>query len=159
MLPINTLSKLTILLKLGSTEVTGLSDTDVTCSVVKADGSLSSLFMVGNFVELNPVSSPGLYLVTIPASVLNQSGNISFTFYNVTPGTFDSITLEQDVGLSQSDLIKIRKYLLNNEVVDQQNGLLNILDDNGVDIFLSYYLQDEQTKPSIYNIRRKILKT
>lgn len=159
MLPIDTLSTFTILLKLGSTEVTGLVDTDITCSVVKADGSLTALSMIGNFIELNAVSSPGLYLVTIPASVLNQPGYISFTFYNVTPGTFDSVTVEQDVGLSQTDLIKIRKYLLNNEIVDQQNGLLNIMDDNGIDIFLSYYLQDEQTKPSIYNIRRRILKT
>lgn len=159
MLPIDTLSTFTILLKLGSTEVTGLVDTDITCSVVKADGSLASLSMVGNFVELNALSSPGLYLITVPAAVLNQPGYISFTFYNVTPGTFDSVTVEQDVGLSQTDLIKIRKYLLNNEIVDQQNGLLNIMDDNGIDIYLSYYLQDEQTKPSIYNIRRKILKT
>lgn len=159
MLPINTLSNLSILLKLGSSEVTGLVDTDITCSVVKADGSLTALSMIGNFIELNAVSSPGLYLVTIPASILNQAGKISFTFYNVTPGTFDSITIDEDVGISQIELINIRKYLLNNEVVDQQNGLLNIMDDNGIDIFLSYYLQDEQTKPSIYNIRRRILKT
>lgn len=156
MLAISTTNKITVLIKLGVVGVTGLTDADIICTLVKSDGTNSILSLTGIISEVDSVNSPGLYLVAIPSTAVSISGPISLTFVNVTPGTFDSFSYTNEVGISANDFISIRKYLLNNEIVDQTNGLLKIMDDNGVDVFLSYYLQDEQSKPSIFNIRRKI---
>ena len=158
MIPLNTQTKITVLIKLGSTEITGLTASSIACTLVKGDGTSSVFNLTGNISEINSLTAPGLYLITLPASILNIAGPTSLSFYNTSPGTLNSFTYSNEVGISAQDFVTIKKYLINNEVIDQTNGLLNIMDDNGTDILMSYYLQDEQTMPSIYNIRRKIRK-
>ena len=147
------------MVKLAGVEVTGLVAADFRCRLTKSDGVTSAFSLVGNISEIDSVNAPGLYLITLPSLVLDKSGYLSVAFYNVTPGDFDSFLFESEVGVSAQDFITIRKYLINNEIVDQPSGVLRIMDDNGIDTFMSYYLQDEQTQPSVYNIRRKIRKS
>lgn len=159
MIPLSTQTKITILVKLSGVEVTGLVAGDFICKLTKSDGVSTTFSLSGNISEIDSVNAPGLYLITLPASILDKSGYLSIGFYNVVAATFDSFLFESEVGVSAQDFITIRKYLINNEIVDQPSGVLRIMDDNGTDTFMSYYLQDEQTKPSVYNIRRKIRKS
>jgi len=159
MIPLNTQTKITILVKSGATPITGLTAANISATLTKGSGVSTTFSLVGNISEINSVTAPGLYLITLPASILDIPGYLSMAFYNVTPGTFDPFLFQSEVGVSAQDFITIRKYLINNEIVDQPSGVLKIMDDNGTDVLMSYYLQDEQTNPSIYNIRRKIRKT
>lgn len=152
-------TKITILIKKNDLGVTGLVPTDFICSVVKADGTKSTYNLTGNISEIDSVNCPGLYLVTLQSTILDQSGKVSVLFFNSTPTTFDSYLYTDEIGISGTDFLQLKKFLINNQVVDQSTGTLNILDDNNSSVFMSYYLQDEQTLPSIFNIRRRIRKS
>lgn len=152
-------TKITILLKKNGLGVIGLLSTDFICSVVKADGTKSTYNLTGNISEIDSINCPGLYLITLQSTILDQSGKLSVLFFNSTPSTFDSYLYNDDIGISGGDFLQLKKFLINNQVIDQSAGTLNILDDNNSTIFMSYYLQDEQTLPSIFNIRRRIRKS
>lgn len=80
-------------------------------------------------------------------------------FYPVAPTTFNSQIYHDEVGISATDFTLIKKVLVNNQVIDAENGLLRIYDDNATDVILEYYLQNGSTNKSIFDIRRKIRKS
>jgi len=159
MISLNTAQKILVELNKSGAPVLGVLSSDILSSkisVTKADGTITD-FTVTDWTQIDPVKAPGLYSFTAPQVVLNKVGS---TVFSLVPAAtvFDTKNLFMEVGISSSDFVLIKKALLNNQVIDQQAGLLNIYDDNGIDVALSYYLQDEQTSPSIFNIRRKIRK-
>lgn len=109
--------------------------------------------------EIDSTNTPGLYLITLPASILDQTGQLSVAFYPVAPTTFNSQIYHDEVGISATDFTLIKKVLVNNQVIDAENGLLRIYDDNATDVILEYYLQNGSTNKSIFDIRRKIRKS
>lgn len=144
------------------TPVTGVLPADVKNAmayVTKGDGSTTMIPLTSqNFFEIDSVNQPGIYQLLVTAPFLNILGKISIVLYPAVGSTFLTKVLFEDVGTSLSDITLIKKFLYNNEVVDQGNAILRLYDDNGIDILAEWYLQDESTGKSIFNIRRKIRK-
>jgi len=142
--------------------VTGITSANIqggSAYIVKADGTTASVVLSGaNLFEVDSVNQPGIYQFLIPGSVLNVIGKLSIAFYPSIGATFITKVIIEEVGVSISDFALMRKILTNNEVVDQPNGLLRLYDDNGIDVVAEWYLQDDSSTKSIYNIRRKIRK-
>ncbi len=157
-----TTTKVTILiLSPANAPVTALTPASFTSSsayVTKADGTTTSYSLTGKLSEIDSVNSPGLYLLTIPSTVLDIVGFVSVTLSPAVPGTFVPAIYKDDVGISGVDMDLIRKVLLNNERINQDSATLQILDDNGVDVVLEYYLTDNVGQKSIFNIRNKVKK-
>ncbi len=104
------------------------------------------------------MNAPGLYLLTIPSTVLDIAGFVSVSLSPAIPGTFIPVLYKDEIGISGGQLELIRKVLLNNERINQEAATLQILDDNGVDVVLEYYLTDNVGQKSIFNIRNKVKK-
>lgn len=154
----STQTKITVLIQNAGLPVAGLTNSNVACKVVKADGTAVTLNLSGLISEIDPATAPGLYLVTLPASILDQIGKISVTFYPVAPTVFLAQSYQDEVGISANDFSLIKKILVNNQIIDESAGLLRIYDDDGVTVALEYYLQNQASNKSIYDIRRKIRK-
>lgn len=158
----STTTKITVLiLSPSNVPVTALTPASFTSSsayVIKADGTSTSYSLTGNISEIDAVNSPGLYLLTIPATVLDIVGFVSVSLSPAIPGTFIPAIYKDEIGISGGQLELIRKVLLNNERINQESATLQILDDNGIDIALEYYLTDEVGGKSIFNIRNKVKK-
>jgi len=142
--------------------VTGITSANIqggSAYFTKADGTTASVVLSGaNLFEIDSVNQPGIYQFLIPGSVLNVIGKLSIAFYPAIGATFIAKVIIEEVGVSISDLALMRKILTNNEVIDQPNGLLRLYDDNGIDVVAEWYLQDDSSSKSIYNIRKKLRK-
>lgn len=158
----STTTKVTILiLSPSNVPVTALTPASFTSSsayVIRADGTSTSYSLTGNISEIDAVNSPGLYLLTIPSTVLDIVGFVSVSLSPAIPGTFIPVIYKDEIGISGGQLELIRKMILNNQKINQESATLQILDDNGVDIALEYYLTDDVGGKSIFNIRNKVKK-
>ena len=156
----NSVNRLPLIITKNGVAVTGLLSTDflnASIQVIKSDGTKSLVPLVDsgigkNLFEIDSINSPGLYHVLVLAPITSLTGSFQ---YSIVPAAtlFDSKVFLNEVS---SDLV--RKLLTNNESLDQSNGVLTIYDDNGIDPLYQWYLQDSNSTPSIFNIRRKIVK-
>lgn len=109
----STTTKVTVLiLSPSNVPVTALVPASFTSSsayVIKADGTSTSYSLTGNISEIDAVNSPGLYLLTIPATVLDIVGFVSVSLSPAIPGTFIPVIYKDEVGISGVDMELIRK--------------------------------------------------
>lgn len=141
--------------------LTGLVPASFTSSsayVTKSNGTTVSYTLTGKLLEVDSVNAPGLYLLTIPSTVLDIAGFVSVSLSPAIPGTFIPVLYKDEISVAASDMELIRKMLLNNQRINQESATLQILDDNGVDVVLEYYLTDNVGQKSIFNIRNKVKK-
>ena len=151
-----------ISLKDGSGDVPSILPADIlntTAVFMKADGTIATLVLTGsNWIEVDPVNRPGLYKLIIPSTIPSQYGKLQISLWPATPADFFSVQITEEVGIGLDKFATAIKLITNNEVVDQGTGILTVYDDDTTTVLAQYYLQDEFLKPSLYNIRRKILK-
>lgn len=108
------------------TALTPASFTSSSAYVIKADGTSTSYSLTGNISEIDAVNSPGLYLLTIPSTVLDIVGFVSVSLSPAIPGTFIPVIYKDEIGISGGQLELIRKMILNNQKINQESATLQI---------------------------------
>mgnify|MGYP001255476547 CR=1 FL=1 len=145
------------LVNLMNVPTTGIRPSDIfngSAQIIKADGTtqLLSLVFNTNWFEIDSVQSPGIYHIRLPSSATNVLGPIQVTLYPAMSSFTDTFYSD----FVSVDMKAMMQYLIGNQKVDQNTHRLTIYDEDAITPLIQYYLQDENSQPSIYNIRNKI---
>ena len=144
-------------------DVTGITSADIlngSIEVIKATGATTTIAVVNsgasqNWFEVDSVQSPGLYHILLPSTATSIVGPIQVT---VCPSASDfvSVIYMDTVSADSTNLDFLYQFLIGNQKIEYGTDKLTIYQSDGSTPLIEYYLTDQNSKPSVYNIFNKV---